>query len=307
MPKTPRDALQSPEPVTKDVGFSEVLHEVHRRFAAAPLSYGHGTDNAWDEAVALMLGVTGLRDARSSLGARLEEDQAATIRNLAERRVKERRPLAYLLGSTPYCGELFHVPEGVVVPRSPIGTLLVDGPRPWFESPARILDLCCGIGCLGILAARRFPNASVVLADIDPLAVSTARRNVAAHGLEHRVEALRSDLFSGLHAGGSATGGRYDLILCNPPYVDANGMETLPPEFAFEPALGLDGGSDGLALMNRVIGDASAFLAGQGILIGEVGEGARRLEARWPGVPFFWPDLPAGGTGVFLLHAGDAP
>ena len=326
-------------PVTKDVGFSEALHEVHRRFAAAPLSYGQGTDNAWDEAVALMLGVTGLRDARSCLDARLEEDQAATIRNLAERRVKERRPLAYLLGSTPYCGEPFHVPEGVVVPRSPIGTLLVDGLRPWVESPARILDLCCGSGCLGILAAKRFPQARVVLADIDPLAISTARRNVTAHGLENRLQTLQSDLFSGLHAGvpgqmevpadadagptvlppskgeapcvphagGSVSGGRYDLILCNPPYVDASGMETLPPEFALEPALGLDGGSDGLALMNRVIGEASAFLTGQGVLIGEVGEGAGRLEACWPGVPFFWPDLPAGGTGVFLLHAGDAP
>ncbi|MDE0368368.1 MAG: 50S ribosomal protein L3 N(5)-glutamine methyltransferase [Gammaproteobacteria bacterium] len=291
----------------QETSFASVLRDVHRRFAAAPLSYGHGTGNAWDEAVALILGVTGLRDARSSLDARLEEEQAATIRNLAERRVKERRPLAYLLGRAPYCGEPFHVPEGIVVPRSPIGPLLTDGLRPWVESPARILDLCCGSGCLGILAAKRFPNASVVLADIDPLAVSTARRNVAAHGLEHRVEALQSDLFCGLHAGGSATGARYDLILCNPPYVDANSMETLPPEFALEPALGLDGGSDGLALMNRVIGDASAFLAGQGILIGEVGEGARRLEARWPGVPFFWPDLPAGGTGVFLLHADDAP
>ena len=291
----------------KDVGFSDVLEEVHQRFASAPLSFGHGTDNAWDEAVALVLGVTGLPDAQSSLDARLAAGQAADIRDLAGRRIAERRPLAYLLGKTVYCGELFHVPDGIVVPRSPIGPLLTDGLQPWVESPARILDLCCGSGCLGILAAKRFPQASVVLADIDPLAVSTARRNVTAYGLEHRVEALRSDLFSGLHAGRSATGGRYDLILCNPPYVDANGMETLPPEFAFEPALGLDGGSDGLALMNRVIGDASAFLAGQGILIGEVGEGAGRLEARWPGVPFFWPDLPAGGTGVFLLHADDAP
>ncbi len=291
----------------KDVGFSDVLEEVHQRFASAPLSFGHGTDNAWDEAVALVLGVTGLPDAQSSLDLRLAAGQAADIRDLAGRRIAERRPLAYLLGKTVYCGELFHVPDGIVVPRSPIGPLLTDGLQPWVESPARILDLCCGSGCLGILAARRFPNASVVLADIDPLAVSTARRNVAAHGLEHRVEALRSDLFSGLHAGGSATSRRYDLILCNPPYVDANGMESLPPEFAFEPALGLDGGSDGLALMNRVIGEASAFLAGQGILIGEVGEGAGRLEARWPGVPFFWLDLPAGGTGVFLLHANDAP
>ena len=339
MAKTPREALRPPKPVGKDVSLSEVLGEVHRRFAAAPLSYGHGTDNAWDEAVALVLGVTGLPDAQSSLDTRLAAGQAAAIRNLAQRRIEERRPLAYLLGKAAYCGELFHVPEGIVVPRSPIGPLLADGLRPWVESPARILDLCCGSGCLGILAAKRFPNASVVLADIDPVAVSTARRNVAAHGLEHRVEALQSDLFCGLHAGapgrmgiladadagatvlppskgeaphvpqagGSATGRRYDLVLCNPPYVDASGMQALPPEFVFEPVLGLDGGSDGLAFIDRVIAEVSGFLSDDGILVGEVGEGVERLEARWPGVPFFWPDLPDGGTGVFLMHARDAP
>lgn len=298
------------------VSLSEVLNEVHRRFTAAPLVYGHGTDNAWDEAVALVLGVTGLPDAGPSLDTRLTEEQAARIRNLAGRRVNERRPLAYLLGKTPYCGELFHVPEGVVVPRSPIGPLLMDGLEQWVVEPARILDLCCGSGCLGILAAKRFPNARATLADIDPAAVSAARRNVAAHGLAGRVETLRSDLFAGLaggvparakDAGGKIAGRRFDLVLCNPPYVDAAGMATLQREFAREPALGLDGGSDGLAPINRVIGAVSRFLADDGVLVGEVGEGARRLEARWPGVPFFWPDLPAGGAGVFLLHAADAP
>ena len=336
------------------IPFSEVLSEVHQSFAAAPLSYGHGTDNAWDEAVALVLGIIGLPDAQSSLDLGLQEEQAAAIRGLAGRRIAERRPMAYLLGKTPYCGAMFHVPEGIVVPRSPIGPLLMDGVRPWIEAPARILDLCCGSGCLGILAARRFPDARVVLADIDPLAVATARRNIAAHGLGGRVETLRSDLFAGLLDGfhvnvgvpndapndagaetvvvAEAEGGtvgvakedagvpsrefkedagvpsrEFDLILCNPPYVAADAMAALPPEFACEPALGLDGGSDGLALINRVIGAVSAFLAEQGVLVGEVGEGAGRLEARWPGLPFFWPDLPAGGAGVFLLHAADAP
>ena len=319
------------------VSLSEVLNEVHRKFTAAPLVYGHGTDNAWDEAVALVLGVTGLPDAGPSLDTRLSEEQAATIRNLAELRVNERRPLAYLLGKTPYCGELFHVPEGVVVPRSPIGPLLMDGLEQWVVEPARILDLCCGSGCLGILAAKRFPNARATLADIDPAAVSAARRNVAAHGLAGRVETLRSDLFAGLAdsvpartdqsgdddssvhsesdgatarvrgADGKISGRKFDLILCNPPYVDADGMATLQREFACEPALGLDGGSDGLDFINRVIGEVSRYLAKDGVLVGEVGEGAGRLEARWPGVPFFWPDLPAGGAGVFLLQAENAP
>ena len=299
------------------VHFSEVLYEAHRRFAAAELSYGHGTGNAWDEAVALVVGVTGLPDDKSSLDAPLSDEQAATIRALARRRVQERRPLAYLLGRAAYCGEQFRVPEGIVVPRSPIGRLLVDGLRPWVLAPTRILDLCCGSGCLGILAARRFPAAHAVVADIDPLAVSTARRNVAAHGLNDRVRAWRSDLFAGVREAhetervaepdNHAAGCRFDLILCNPPYVDSDGMNDLPPEFAYEPAAGLDGGSDGLVLMNRVIERASEFLTDGGVLVGEVGEGAARLEARWPGIPFFWPDLPAGGTGVFLLNAADAP
>lgn len=371
------------------VSFSELLREAHGRFAAAPLSYGHGTENAWDEAVALLVGVTGLSDDESSLDAAVTDEQAATIRNLAKRRVEERRPLAYLLGNTPYCGERFHVPEGIVVPRSPIGPLLMDALQPWVEAPERILDLCCGSGCLGILAAKRYPEAQVVLADVDPRAVAAAQCNIDARSsipaspsgprsraergihaavssllsgsdpranagrrldalaakagerywLERRVKTLQSDLFAGLRndrqpkavnptdagaeslipadcQGGTARnprsgagfpGLRFDLILCNPPYVDANGMDALPAEFAWEPALGLDGGHDGLALMNRVIGEVSGFLTEKGVLVGEVGAGAARLEARWPGVPFFWPDLPAGGQGVFLLRAADAP
>ena len=326
---------------------SEVLREVHDRFAAAPLSYGHGTDNAWDEAVALVMAVTGLPDEQSSLDAQLQEQQVAAIRELAERRIVERQPLAYLLGMTPYCGEMFHVPPGVIVPRSPVGPLLKDGLRPWIQAPERILDLCCGSGSLGILAAKRFPDARVVLADIDSLAVETALRNIAEHGLEGRVEAVRSDLFAGLEAGVSGKFGKagvhgegvdatvilsghtgsavtrdnpgnsgrakrtgdanrgFDLILCNPPYVHADAMGALPPEFAREPALGLAGGSDGLALLDRVIRNVSGYLAADGALVGEVGDGGARLEARWPRLPFIWPDLPAGGAGVFLLRAAD--
>ena len=331
----------------------QVLREVHERFAAAPLRYGQGTDNAWDEAVALVLGVAGLPDVEASLDSPLSEQEAAEIRGLAERRVAERQPLAYLLGRAPYCGETFAVSPGVVVPRSPIGPLLRSGLSPWVDAPTRILDLCCGSGCLGILAAKQFPNARVVLADIDPLAVATARRNIAAHGLEGRVAALRSDLFADIpqrekvgvptrkKVGVPKTPGKvgvpewervgvpntvgaerkgvgvpkkvgvperaFNLILCNPPYVDAEAMASLPAEFAQEPALGLAGGGDGLAIMNRVLGEVSRYLANDGVLVGEVGNAAERLEAEWPRLPFFWPDLPDGGAGVFLLRAADTP
>ena len=314
----------------------ELLREVRERFAAAPLHYGHGTDNAWDEAVALVLGVTGLPDAESSLDSALDEQTVAAVREIAARRVVERQPLAYLLGKASYCGETFHLSPGIVVPRSPIGPLLGDGLRPWIAAPERILDLCCGSGCLGILAARRFPGARVVLADLDPLAVATARRNVAAHALEDRVTVIRSDLFAGVleiagkvgvpnsgkvgvpNSGKAGVpnetaneetipGRGFDLILCNPPYVDAGAMAALPEEYAHEPAMGLDGGVDGLAIMNRVIGEVSRYLITRGTLVGEVGDAAGRLEQRWPRLPFVWPDLPAGGAGVFLLPAADAP
>ncbi len=299
-------------------GCRELLHEMHERFAAASLCYGHGTDNAWDEAVALLLGVTGLPDEQSSLELDLSEDQVAAIREFARRRIDERRPLAHLLGEARYCGEVFDVPDGIVVPRSPIGPLLLDGLERWIEAPARVLDLCCGSGCLGILAAMRYPKAQVIVADIDPLAVATAQRNIAARGLDGRVTAIRSDLFAEFesdvpemmdppNAVVGVAEGLFDLILCNPPYVDANEMAKLPTEFAREPVLGLAGGSDGLAVMNRVIEQVSRFLTEDGVLIGEVGEGAERLETRWPRLPLFWPDLPAGGSGVFLLRAADAP
>lgn len=319
-------------------GLGEILDAVHQRFAAARLSYGQGTENAWDEAVALVLGVTGLPDVQSSLQSPVSETDAAAIRELARRRVTERLPLAWLLETAPYCGEFFHVPAGVVVPRSPIGPLLADSLNAWIGAPKRILDLCCGSGCLGIIAAKRFAKARVLLADIDAVALRAARCNVERHGLEHRVSVMRSDLFTGLPrtpgiAAGSSQpaqsgspraadqGGAaeavlpadaqpvagFDLILCNPPYVDAETMAALPREFSREPARGLAGGSDGLAVINRVLAEAAGYLSANGVLVGEVGEGMGRLEARWPRVPFFWPDLPAGGAGVFVLRAADAP
>ena len=305
------------------IELARLLREIQERFAAAPLQYGHGTDNAWDEAVALVLGVSGLPDSKSSMNTPIADSVVATIRELARRRIAERQPLAYLLGNAPYCGELFYVPPGVMVPRSPIGPLLRDGGlRPWLRAPRHILDLCCGTGCLGLVAAKIFPDAQVVLVDIDPLAVETTRRNIAEHRLAGRVVAVCSDLFAGLERGvdrannTSTNSGeeidspvlgnpRFDLILCNPPYVDTDTMATLPPEFAQEPALGLAGGTDGLDLMNRVIGGCNPFLTEDGVLVGEVGDGATRLQASWPSLPFIWPDLPEGGEGVFVLLAAD--
>ena len=273
-----------------------LLAEVHERFRQAPLCYGQGTDNAWDEATALVLGVTGLPDAPPSLDARLDGATATRIRRLAQRRVDERQPLAWLLGKAQYCGAWFQVEPGVVVPRSPIGPMLQDGLRPWLaRPPQRILDLCCGSGCLGLLAAEQFPAAKVVLVDADPRAASLARRNAAALGLAGRAQAACADLFDG------APSDAFDLILCNPPYVDAADLGALPPEFAHEPALGLAGGEDGLDVVRRIIDQAPNHLEAGGLLVCEVGLNAWRVNRAWPSLPFIWPDLPSSGPAVFLL------
>ena len=275
-----------------------LLAEVHERFRSAPLCYGQGTDNAWDEATALVLGVTGQPDAQTSLETRLDAGTVAEARRLAKRRVDERQPLAWLLGRTQYCGRWFAVEPGTVVPRSPIGPMLLDGLRPWLaHPPQRILDLCCGCGCLGLLAAEQFPAAQAVLVDADPRAVDLARRNAAAFGLSGRVEVACADLFDG------APPGAFNLILCNPPYVDAADMRTLPPEFAHEPAFGLAGGEDGLAVVRRVIDLAPAHLADSGLLVCEVGMNAGRVNRAWPRLPFVWPETPVGSADVFVLDA----
>ena len=275
-----------------------LLAEVHERFRHASLCYGQGTDNAWDEATALVLGVTGLPDAPASLETRLDAGATAKIRRLAQRRVDERQPLAWLLGGMQYCGRWFAIEPGIVVPRSPIGPMLLDGLRPWLaHRPRRILDICCGCGCLGLLAVEQFSAAEAVLVDADPGAADLARRNAAALGLAGCTEVACADLFDG------APAATFDLILCNPPYVDTADMRTLPPEFAHEPALGLAAGEDGLGVVRRIIDQAPAHLADGGLLVCEVGMNAWRVNRAWPHLPFIWPDTPAGGADVFVLDA----
>lgn len=279
---------------------ASLIAEVHANFEAAPLVYGHGTDNAWDEAVALVLGVSGEADDRERLGATVSDSVVGRVRALAHRRVVERIPLAYLLGRCQYLGLEFLVEPGIVIPRSPIGGLLAEEVEPWLvQAPKRILDVCTGTGCIGILAAHVWPEALVTLIDINPAAVALARRNVALHGLEDRVEVIESDLLSALKEGE-----RYDLIVSNPPYVDADDMAALPQEYRHEPALGLAGGLDGNDLVRRLLSEVQRYLAPDGCFICEVGASADALEAT-ESLPFVWPTLPTGGEGVFLLMAAD--
>lgn len=273
-----------------------LIDSLAQRFDGAGLVFGHGTDNAWDEAVALVLAVTELPDDRGVLSREVSAADLRRVESLAARRVEERIPLAYLLGQASFCGHRFLVEPGIVIPRSPIGELIAEGFEPWLaRPPARILDLCCGCGCIGIAAALAFPDAEFDLVDVDPAAVALSRRNVALHRLEERARVHRSDLFDDLPPG------QWDLILSNPPYVDRTDMASLPPEYRHEPALGLAGGDDGLDLVARMLAALPERLTAGGLFVCEVGASAPALVRRYPRTPFIWPELTEGGEGVFLL------
>jgi ribosomal protein L3 glutamine methyltransferase len=257
---------------------AELIARVERRFAAAPLHYGHGTDNAHDEAAWLVLRGLGLPfDADLGAGA----TDVERIERLAERRTAERMPVAYLLKEAWLAGQSFYVDERVIVPRSHIAELL--GTRLGRQRPRRVLDLGTGSGCLAILAARAFPAAQVDAIDLSPAALAVARKNVARHRLGRRVRLKRSDLFAGVR------GGRYDLILSNPPYVSANAMARLPAEYQHEPRSALAGGADGLDLVARILAQAPNHLEPGGLLMCEVGDGKAAAQRRFRGLKLSWP------------------
>ena len=282
-----------------DVTIGTLIERVHGLFADADLSFGHGTDNAWDEAVALVLGYLQKPDELSSLKLVVSATKVGDIVELAELRVHSRKPLAYLLGRCKFMGYDFLVPQGVMIPRSPIGYLLHDGLGPWYPNTvARILDLCSGTGCLGIIAAHLFPEAQVTLVENDPLALQVCGQNVAAHGLSDRVIVSPTDVLSPW-----LLGGEFDLIIANPPYVDAADMSSLPVEYQYEPAQGLSGSDDGLIFMRHILSQLPQYLSAQGLFVGEVGASAGVLARQFEDLELIWPDLTEGGEGVFLLEA----
>ncbi|MEI6415086.1 MAG: 50S ribosomal protein L3 N(5)-glutamine methyltransferase [Pseudomonadota bacterium] len=271
------------------------------RFQEAGLHYGHGTDNALDEAVALVLPTLHLPQDLPPiyLDSHLTSAERARVLALLQRRVEERRPVPYLTRRAWFAGLEFKVDERVLIPRSPIAELIERQLAPWVEPPAvtQLLDLCCGCGCIGIAAALHFPEAVVTLSDLSPEALAVAALNIQHYGLEDRVRWVASDLFAGLE------GAIYDVILANPPYVDQAAMAALPEEYRHEPAFALAAGEDGLDLVLRILRDAGRHLSPQGILIAEVGASSTVLTECLPRVPFLWLDFERGGDGVFLLTA----
>lgn len=274
-----------------------------RRFQAAGLYFGHGTDNARDEAAWLVCAALNIESAY--LDAELEReptpDERQKILDLVEARIATRKPLAYLLHEAWFAGLRFYVDERVLVPRSLLGEFILERFQPWID-PQRVrlaLDLCTGSGCIAVALARAFPEARIDAADISEAALAVARINIAAHGLEDRVRAVHSDLFAGL---GSE---HYDLIVTNPPYVDAADLANLPAEFQREPRRALAAGRHGLDVINRILAQAADRLTPDGILVAEVGNSCTALQAAFPAVAFTWLTDSAGDESVFLLGAED--
>ena len=263
--------------------------------------FGHGTDNAWDEAVQLVLSVADLPlDADAgALPHRLGADQVGELTSLLQRRIEERIPLPYLLGRAWFAGLEFYCDARAIVPRSPIAELIRNDFKPWYYGPApgRILDLCCGGGCIGLATAHYLPGVQVDLVDIDPDVLKLTSDNIEKLDLTSRVTAIQSDLFQSLE------NTRYDLILSNPPYVSAEDLANMPAEFYHEPSLALGSGPDGLALTRKILDRAADYLTPEGLLIVEVGNSWVALEETFPTVPFTWLEFEHGGHGVFAMSA----
>lgn len=269
------------------------------RFDKAGLVFAHGTDNALDEAACLVLHTLqiGYDQPDTVLDKRIGEADRLRVVQLLEQRVSSRKPAAYLLGEAWFAGMPFYVDERVLVPRSPIAELIGAQFMPWVnpQQVSRVLDMCTGSGCIGIACAQAFPDATVDLTDLSRDALDVAQENINRHQLNDRAKLVQSDIFSALH------GQVYDIIVANPPYVPAEEMQQLAPEFGHEPSMGLQAGSDGLDIIVQILKQAAGHLADNGILVAEVGHTQALLLARYPQVPFMWLDFEQGGSGVFML------
>ena len=270
------------------------------RFEEAEIFFGHGTDNSYDEAVWLVMSALHLPldTIENFLDARITDQERKYLSSLIERRITDRTPTAYLLQEAWLQGFKFYVDERVIVPRSFIAELLQNDLNPWIEFPEMIesaADICTGSGCLGVLLANSFPNAAIDVIDISPEAIDVANINIANYGLQDQITAIESDMFTALK------GRTYDLIISNPPYVDAPSMAQLPAEYQREPQLALGSGHDGLDHTHTILRDAAKHLNDNGILIVEIGHNRDALLEAYPNVQFVWLEVSSGDEFVFLL------
>lgn len=270
------------------------------RLNAAQVALGHGSDNAWDETVYLVLHALHLPldTLEPFLDARVLDEERNRVLNLIDRRVTERVPAAYLTNEAWLRGHRFYVDARVIVPRSPIAELLDEGLSPWVQDAQAVdsvLDMCTGSGCLAILSALAFPYAQVDAVDMSPDALEVARRNVDDYGLADRLALHQSDLFDSLPER------QYDVIVCNPPYVNSGSMDVLPQEYRHEPQLALAGGADGMDLVRRILQAAPRYLSENGVLVLEIGHERDFFEAAFPELTPVWLDTEQASDQLLLL------
>jgi len=272
------------------------------RFTEAKLFFGHGSDNAWDESVYLVLHALHLPPDQLEpfMDARLLPDERERAVDLIQKRCDSRLPAPYLTQESWLQGWRFYVDPRVIVPRSPIAELLGHQLQPWISDPGTIenvLDMCTGSGCLAIIAAHEFAHASIDAVDLSEDALAVAAINVRDHGLENRVSLIHSNLFESIPAGR-----RYDLIICNPPYVNSRSMDQLPPEYLHEPAQALAGGADGMDLVREILRQAPDFMTDQGCLVLEIGHEIAHFEAAFPHIVPIWLDAGQSNEQILLLQ-----
>lgn len=269
------------------------------RFNEYRLSFGHGTDNAWDEAVYLVLHALHLPiDIHPQIiDSNLTAQEKEAVFSLVRKRILEKLPAPYLTNEAWFAEMPFFVDERVLIPRSPMAELILQSFEPWIkpENVSHILDLCTGSGCIAIACAKAFPEAKIVALDISADALSVAAINVKKHAVQDQIELVQSDLFSQLNSR------QFDIIISNPPYVDKKDMDELPSEYLHEPRLALAAGDDGLDIVKFILSEGKNYLSENGILIVEVGNSEYALMRKFPNIPFTWLEFERGGDGVFLL------
>lgn len=271
-------------------------------FGRAGLHFGHGTDNALDEAFHLVTWALKLPHELPAtyLDAELTPAERKQVLKLLNDRVRTRQPAAYLTGEMWFAGLPFEVDRRVLVPRSPIAELIETRFAPWLQAePSRILDLCAGSGCIGIACAMAFPDAQVDAVEIDDKALQVLKRNIERHEVQARVSAVKSDLFDELQ------GRTYELIVSNPPYVPTARWKSMPAEYRHEPRRALEAGADGMDVVTRILRDAPRHLARDGLLVCEVGGSMNEFNRRFPSIPAIWPEFERGGDGVFVISRDD--
>ncbi|MCK4870641.1 MAG: 50S ribosomal protein L3 N(5)-glutamine methyltransferase [Gammaproteobacteria bacterium] len=281
----------------------EIIDWAVQRFDEADIYFGHGTDNAWDEAVNIARFVLKfpLFADESILEKSLTIDEVQAIEKLVEQRIQKRIPAAYLTHESWFAGLEFYVDERVIVPRSPIAELIEQQFQPWInpDKVKRVLDLCTGSGCIAIACAHYFPEVQVDAVELSPDAFAVAEINVVKHDLCSRVNLLQGDLFAPVGAQ------KYGIIVSNPPYIKEEAVADFPQEYQHEPEMAFVAGKDGLQIVDIILREAAQYLTDDGILVVEVGSCVGDLEAKYPKLPFIWLEFERGGEGVFLLQKND--